>query len=581
MATLPQPIGYGKSATPNGSVASFSLGRNDAPQILEHAAGEVSRATSIIQRTNAKQDEVAAMDAANKLRQQALLLEQDPESGFGSAKGNAVVGEQFTKGYQERFNGAAEQISGQLKNDYQREVFKRHQEVVGLQYQSTLLRHQAKETVAFNQQTRTDTVNVGMDDIAAHPYDDSTYQTNMLLIGRSVVDTGKDMGLTGEALAKFTENKLGDITSKALQSRISAMLTANDSENAQKYFDQHKGEMRLDAVQSVTGALREVKARNLAQSFGDEVMTADLPMSEALDKARAKYSGTDEQAVIQEVKSRYAEKEAVKLQDQKSATDSAWKVITNGGSRRQIPPTLWDRLNGEEQRQINDYERAKIDRAKRDAEDKPTDMRTYYGLRSMAADDPVAFTKIDLMRSQPHLKDSDMKRLMELQAAITKGDAKAMESQATVKRTVGMLKSEIQAAGIDLSPKEGTTGAKQTAAFFGAVTQALDEATATKGSPLTADEAKRIGMSYLREGYEQGSGVFGVFQTKKKGFEMEPGKTYVSKRFDDIPEKTRNALASEYRQAKSLGTRPLSSSDEEAIERMFQKGLEKGRFRLD
>lgn len=584
MATLPQPIGYGKSATPNGSVASFSLGRNDAPQILAGAADEVGRATAIIQQTNAKQDEMAALDAANKLKQQALLLEQDPESGFGSAKGNAVVGEQFTKGYQERFNGAAEQISGQLKNDYQREVFKRHQEVVGLQYQSTLLRHQAKETVAFNQQTRTDTVNVGMDDIASHPYDDSTYQTNMLLIGRSVVDTGKDMGLTGEALAKFTENKLGDITSKALQSRISAMLTANDGESAQKYFDQHKGEMRLDAVQSVKRAISEVDNRNTAQKFADESVSSGLSLQDSLDKAREQFPpemAAKREAVIHAVKTRFDEHQAVKLQDQKQATDSAWKVITNGGSRRQIPPTLWDRLNGEEQRQINDYEDAKIRRAKLDAKNEDPDPATYMRLREMAANEPSKFAlSVDLERVAPMVSKQHLDKLIELKAGITNGDAKVMESQATVKRTIGMLKSEIQAAGIDLSPQEGTKAAKETAAFFGAVTQALDEATAAKGSPLTGDEARRIGQSYVREGYEQGSGIFSP--NKVRGFQMESGKSYVSKLFDDIPDNAKKVLVQEVLslpQASRTRGGGLTSKQEAAVERAYQKGLESGRFK--
>lgn len=579
MATLPDTIGLGNRPRTTTGVASFSLGRNDAPQILAGTMDEVGRATQIIQQTNIKQDEMAAMDAVNKLKRAAMTLEQDPENGFGSAKGNAVIGEKFVKDYEGRLTNAAEQISAGLSNDYQKKVFKSYQEVVGLQYQSTLLRHQAKETTAFNQLTRENTVSIGMDDIAAHPYDDATYQTNMLQIGRAVVDTGKDLGLTGEALASYTKDKLGDIQSKALQGRLSAMLAQNDSETAQRYFDKHKGEMRLDAVQSVQAALKEARTRNVAQTFGDEIMASGKTMPEALDAARQKFSGADEQAVVQEVKMRFAEREAATLQAQKQASDTAWKVITNGGSRRDIRPDLWDKLSGDEQRQINDYERAKIDRAKADAQGKPTDMAVYYGLRSMAAEDPAAFAKIDLTRSQPHLKDTDLMRLMEIQAGINKGDAKAMETQATVKRTIGMLRSEIAAAGIDMSPKEGSTQAKQTNAFMGAVTQALDEATATKGSPLTADEAKRIGLSMLRDGYEQGSGIFGLFQTKKKGFEMEPGKTYVSKRFSEIPDTARNELVQKQRQISGRGTRPLTADDEAAIERAYQRGLETGRYK--
>lgn len=207
MATLPNPVGYGQAPRPSSGIASYSVGRNNAPQILEQAGSEVERANQIIGETNRRQDEITAQAAVNKLKQQALLLEQDPEKGFASSKGGAVVGGEFVKSFQDQLNSSAESISSSLTSDYQKQLFKRHQEVVGLQYQSALLRHQSSETERFNRQTREDTISTSVNDIVAHPYDDDVMRTNMLAVDAAITSAGKDAGLSGEDLAKFVQEK--------------------------------------------------------------------------------------------------------------------------------------------------------------------------------------------------------------------------------------------------------------------------------------------------------------------------------------------------------------------------------------
>jgi hypothetical protein len=47
----------------------------------------------------------------------------------------------------------------------------------------------------------------------------------------------------------------------------------------------------------------------------------------------------------------------------------------------------------------------------------------------------------------------------------------------------------------------------------------------------------------------------------------------------DIPEGIRNALATELRQARGLGTRPLTAEQEAEVERAYTRGVQQGRFR--
>lgn len=211
MATLPNPIGYGQAPRPSTGVASYSIDRNNAPQILEQAGAEAERATQIINETNRKQDEIAAQAALNELKKRSLVLEQDPEKGFSAAKGGAVVGQKFVSGYQEQFDTAANSISSALTSDYQKRIFNQHKDIVGLQYQSALLQHQARETDRFNKQTREDTISTSVNDILAHPYDDAVKQTNMLAVNAAVTASGKDLGLAGEDLDKYVSEKRAGI----------------------------------------------------------------------------------------------------------------------------------------------------------------------------------------------------------------------------------------------------------------------------------------------------------------------------------------------------------------------------------
>jgi len=324
-------------------------------------------------------------------------------------------------------------------------------------------------------------------------------------------------------------------------------------------------------------------------SSADTGMAANMSEADALTEARKKFADRPKVVddAVQQVKIRFNERDAFDAKATKQLSTKSWASVMETG-RMPAPSVLADlRAKApEEERQMRDWLDAKARQAKAAAEGKQTtDMDVYYGLRRLAADDPAKFSQVDLRKSQPYLKDGDLKHLIELQGGISRGDAKAMESQRVTKQTLSIIKAEVAAAGIDLTPKEGTPQVQETAKFMGALTQALDESTKLKGAPLTDDEAKRIGMSMVREGVEQGSGLFGMFQTKKRGYEIvsdpniKPGSSFIAAPFSKIPEAVRNSLAAEYRQAKGLGSRPLTSDQEAEIERAYTRGVNQGRFR--
>jgi hypothetical protein len=209
----------------------------------QQAGNELQQAGDILKNYQDKQDNIVALDAVNRLKEASINLAQDPDNGYTNVKGNAVVGPQFVKQYQDRFEQQQGSIANSLANDNQRSLFAQHAEVVGLSYQSDLLHHQAKETQVFNTQTRSDTIDLAMKDIAAHPYDDQTYDKNAAIAGQAVVAQGKDMGLEGQALADYTKDKLSSLNSKALAYRTQSMAQDNPM-LASDFF--HKHELEFD-----------------------------------------------------------------------------------------------------------------------------------------------------------------------------------------------------------------------------------------------------------------------------------------------------------------------------------------------
>lgn len=391
--------------------------------------------------------------------------------------------------------------------------------------------------------------------------------------------------LRGLSPAEVLANTV-DALSPAHVAVVGSALQAGRTDYARSYVEKVNAELTPQARLQLGEALKVSATREQAQAFGYEVISKGMPLADALAEARKRFSGKDEDEAVREVKERFAEAEVVKARDVKAVSTAAWAAVMETG---RIPPTMLAELRTkapEEERQIRDWLEAKWRRAKADAEGKiQTDMDVYYGLRRMAIDDPAAFAQLDLRKSQPYLKDGDLKHLIEIQGGINKNDAKAMESQRVVKQTLSMIRAEVASVGIDLTPKEGSTQAKETARFMGALTQALDDATRTKGAPLTQDEARRIGLSMVREGVEQGSGIFGMFQTKKLGYQIAtdpniaPGASFVSKRYSDIPAATREQLTRELRSRFDLGTRPLTAEQEAMVERAYQRGIDQGRFR--
>lgn len=531
-------------------------------------------------------DQTRIADAMNQAVAARLRLTHDQNDGYTRLVGRAALERPDGKGLDEeyagRLKGDIDAIDAGLGNDQQRRVFRQQAGQMLVQFGADVAQYRNRQHTAYQISTAEGTIATARDMASLESGNPEAVAQAQGAIKAAVYEMGRLHGWSAqETLAKTVEQLSTMHASVATEA-----IQQGRIDYAKTYLEQVKAELTPQARMQLGAALKIGDTNARAQAFGDEVIGKGLTLSDALGEARKRFEGEAEVAAVREVKDRFGEQEIARALDVKAVGSAAWSAVMATG---RIPPTMLADLRAkapEEERQIRDWLEAKQRWAKADAEGKQqTDMDVYYGLRRMAMDDPAAFSALDLRRSQPYLKDGDLKHLIELQGSISKGDAKAMESQRVVKQTLGAIRAEVTAIGIDLSPKEGSPQAKETAQFLGALTQALDDATRGKGAPLTPDEAKRIGMGMVREGVEQGSGVFGTFQTKKRGYQIAtdpdipPGASFVSARFSDIPAAARNGLAAELRQKRGIGTRALTSSEEAEVERAYTRGIQTGRFK--
>jgi hypothetical protein len=249
----PQPsAGVAQYEPPNPRFAGL------AGQIVQGAGNELQQAGDIIAQTNQKYDAISAEDAFNKLKTTAANLEFDPQTGFKQAQGANAVGQDFNKAYTQQFQDAVSQIGDSLANQQQKQMFQQRAQIASGQFQSSLLSHQAQQTTVFANNTDNATVQNGLKNIAAHPYDQLVYDTEMNGINATLAGKFSRNGYSSD-MAKAEQSK---ITSAALSSRTQGMMM-DDPIKAAAFF--HDNELSFDPdTRLMLG--RELKTTNDAQT---------------------------------------------------------------------------------------------------------------------------------------------------------------------------------------------------------------------------------------------------------------------------------------------------------------------------
>lgn len=378
-----------------------------------------------------------------------------------------------------------------------------------------------------------------------------------------------------------------------VHANIIAQLQKVNPAEAANYFTAHKGQIEASRHDEIQKGLDMAGAQRKAQAFGDEIMAMPgVTLEAALAEARKRFEGDDETNALAEIKTRFQEREAGETLAAKKLAKTGWSSLLSVGSISRMDPKLVSDLRErapEELRQMQDWLDTKRRQAKAEAEGNsdPNEFGRFYTYFRMAIDAPAKFADLDLTKVQPYVSKQQLAALVSMQSGISKTDAKAMALQNQVKQTLTMVDSTIRAAGLNPRAKPDSPAAKEFDNFMGAVTMALTQAQAERkdGSPLPPEEMRKIGMRLLQEGYEQGSGIFGMFQTTRRGYQVmtDPAladKDFITVPYGKIPQKIRDELTTAARNKIGKGSIYGNAAEvEAAVERAYQRGLDEGRFK--
>lgn len=303
----------------------------------------------------------------------------------------------------------------------------------------------------------------------------------------------------------------------ALHTEVLANLVDLDPAAARDYLDKHRGEIDGAKLDDLEQLVKRGTLRERAQAGADEIMAAGLTRTDALDRARRKYTGDVRDEVVTRIRQRYAERDAARQQAEADAADQAWKIFADTGTVASLPTELVGRLDGRTLISLR-----KEEQARRDGSDVSTDWDLYLKRTDEAVDNPEAFVRRDLRQDFGSLAPTQRRELIRLQQEL-----RASPMNSTDMATLSQQLSNAH----DLLQITGTKNAEDRGQFDSAVTNAVQAEADRLGRKLSYDERQQIIDRYMIEGSVPGR----IFSHGRRYYEVY-GTDEAARFTADIPE---------------------------------------------
>lgn len=254
------PMPDGPMAQPNGPIQ----GRLVAPEIspyaarqaeamgnaLQGAGGEMAKiATDMQQQANA----LRTTDALNQLKETALGLQHDKDTGFLSVKGKDTFdrpdGRSLTDVYGEQLGSRANEIAASLGNDAQRALFQRHAGEMMASFKGQVMAHEAQEYKGYQLSVAEGVQATALRDIGLNWRNPDAVDAAVLRIKSEVY---RQAQLAGKS-AEWQEAQARKMASNGHKVALLAALDQNDASYADAYLKKYSGQMDADDILAVRG----------------------------------------------------------------------------------------------------------------------------------------------------------------------------------------------------------------------------------------------------------------------------------------------------------------------------------------
>lgn len=376
------------------------------------------------------------------------------------------------------------------------------------------------KAVAFARQRKAAGLDVFADAHESAAAENSAYSTYLQTQQVELRNQAERRGLSPEAVADYVTHGM----SKTYADVVTKL--ANDPQSAgaaRTYLADHRDHIvqpselaRLDSL--VNASTAQSSALHLAASLGTEHPGDWRAQYAELDR-RADAGELDPDTLRlarAEVSARQSESNAGRADAEDALFGRAREIANAGGAISQLPAADLAYLK------TNGSLGVRVDALFKGRGEALDDAKLFNDLMRQSRDDPSAFLRADISTMAGQLSNGHFDYLVKLQGSLDKQSIRAGEISRVMGGAVKLAWQSINAAGINLRAKPGTSGATRAEQFNARLHDALIAAQEIKGEdkPLTHEEARDITLGLLKEETLAGTGVWGLGMTARRPYEM-------------------------------------------------------------
>jgi len=514
------------NARVNTSAPLEAFGGGDGLERVNAAVGQLANTGArIALEEREKADDVATQDYYAKLAREKQRLQWDPNSGAMVKRGKDALG--VMEEYGTQFDKFADSLEKDLKNENQRAIARKIRLQQRMDLDNHLERHTFSEAQALADETTKSGLLVAQNEAVLNYSDPQKIKESINTQVALLQSAAQRKGLPAESFQVLVQ----DATSKTHAAVLSRMLANGDDLAASDYFKNNKPQMTGADAASLEKALAEGSLRGETQRQATAIMDqTGGDLRSALDAARKISDPKVQESVVGEIKTRHAENERIKSENEeklfKQASDYAEKAL------KRPDPVTWNGLSLQARNAIDN----RIEQLRKGVEPEPNS-EDYYQLMHMASGvNATEFKRTNLMMYRGKVTNSELASLIKIQTDMKNG---AGSKELDTFRTDHMIVTDaLNEMGIDPTPSPGSKDAKKVAAFRKQVDEQIRQIQANTGRKATNEEVQGIVDGLMVKGSVPGSGFFGFFQTEKRVFQLEDGEK-ISVAVKDIPKSER------------------------------------------
>ena len=469
-----------------------------------------------------KKAEMQAKFDADKVRVQDVVSEtlrikkdlmDNPEYGVSKKLGFEAVSSDVVGNTEKSFKSRTDLL---LKNldESQRKMADPHIRQIQNEIKGLAEEHVAKESGAYQHEVAINATAILNDDAVRNP---SKAQRNLAEI-RGIVDkTASELGRGKEWADRiYSEN-----VSNVHKGIVNRMIDSGQTEAAKAYFAKHRTEINEKrdpgGMTKTQEALQDADIKIKAK-YNAEALLLDFKDDEA--GALAKANDMDDTGkTAQALSKAYKELKEIDWHEDNKRFNQASRAVEAG---KDVDSTIWVRLSHEDKRNLT--ERLEQVRSGKNVD---TDVKAYYFLKNLAAEDPNKFLKENLERYNGKLAPRERQEIQKLQIGLDSQDNRTrakLDGYLTDRQSINTMLGEV---GI----KSNSNDARL---FHSKVDELVRQEELQTGKQVNKEGLKKIADKLLIEG------EVGYWNRNKRLFQAKPGDNFRL----DIDTKTRKDIVS-------------------------------------